>query len=283
MGNVLKIKYLGKCISAKLETVRQQWITSKEMQRWINPKMNASKLTNPNWEIQRKTHNAQPENSPALQVAEKIATAEGRSTIQLSTLRHLQTRLLTTWQCDMITWDLPMASIRRVYQHVIILTVYTIYIYIMMYMMYLYTLRPPGFPSLLTTMLGWVVWGVGVGVGGVGFQGGRNNFPRCCVLSHMLRCCYVWRWCYVVATFAGWGCYVDVPWLQRRCYVCKQSCKHCLCTEEHVPKESCKLALQIVMKQRSCRDWTDEKMALEATANQAAGHIQYVLSISACA
>ena len=67
-----------------------------------------------------KKHNAQPENSPALQVAEKIATAEGRSTIQLSTLRHLQTRLLTTWQCDMITWDLPMASIRRVYQHVII-------------------------------------------------------------------------------------------------------------------------------------------------------------------
>ena len=52
--------------------------------------------------------------------------------------------------------------------------IYTIYIYniyIMMYMMYLYTLRPPGFPSLLTTMLGWVVWGVGVGVGGWGFRG----------------------------------------------------------------------------------------------------------------
>ena len=138
---------------------------------------------------------------------------------QLSTLRHLQTRLLTTWQCDMITWDLPMASIRRVYQHVIFfyriyniyiyiyniyiyniyiyniyiytIYIYTIYIYIMMYMMYLYTLRPPGFPSLLTTMLGWVVWGVGVGVGGWGFRGAVIIFQDAAS----------WAICYDVVTF----------------------------------------------------------------------------------
>ena len=47
----------------------------------------------------------------------------------------------------------------------------------------------------------------------------------------------------------------------RRCYVftgnqdCQQSSEHCRCTEKHVPKESCKLALQIAMKQRNKLPW----------------------------
>ena len=77
----------------------------------------------------------------------------------------------------------------------------------------------------------------------------------------MLDRCYIFRavllrWCWIAATFSGWGCYVDARWLLRcqggfatlmlrRCYVftnnqdCKQSSQHCRCTENHVPKELC--------------------------------------------
>ena len=103
--------------------------------------------------------------------------------------------------------------------------------------------------------------------------------------------------------FSGWGWYVDARlsivallWgrgcrcqggvaalMLRCCYVladnqdCQQSSEHCRCTEKHVPKESCNLALQIAMKQRSCRGcrgWTDEKMA--STASQAACPYIYI-------
>ena len=101
----------------------------------------------------------------------------------------------------------------------------------------------------------------------------------------------------IVATLSGWRCYVDAGSLLRfeggvatlmldDCYVfrgatlilrfatlpqeCRQSSQHCRCKGNHVPKESCELALQIAMKQRGCRGRTDEKIALEALANQAA-------------
>ena len=59
----------------------------------------------------------------------------------------------------------------------------------------------------------------------------------------------------------------------RRCYVFthnqdfKQSSKHCRCTEEYVPKESCELALRNASKEAAVAELMCQTMALEAMAN----------------
>lgn len=73
-------------------------------------------------------------------------------------------------------------------------------------------------------------------------------------------------YCYVVRVGpTGWGCCVTAMSSGSGCYVpaiiicfqgfqdCKRSSEQCSCTEKHVPTESCELAVQIAMTQRSCR------------------------------
>ena len=125
--------------------------------------------------------------------------------------------------------------------------------------------------------LGW--GGRGWGGGVLGGVGGRSNVPRGCVLGHcVVRVGWLSIGAVVTSRFQGGvatlmldrcSCYIDARWLLRcqggfatlmlrLCYVftdnqdCKQPSKHCRRTENHVPKESCELALQIAMKQSSC-------------------------------
>ena len=199
-----------------------------------------------------------------------------------------------------------------IYTNIYIYIFVYVYIYLYMYIyiyiyLYMYIYIPSGRlvrrRSYRQCCGGFGVGGRGWGGGVLGRVGGRSNVPRGFVLGHcVVRVGWLSIGAVVTSRFQGGvatlmldrcSCYIDARWLLRcqggfatlmlrLCYVftdnqdCKHPSKHCRRTENHDPKESCELALQIAMKQSSCRGWTDEKMALEATANQGACPYVYI-------
>ena len=77
--------------------------------------------------------------------------------------------LIEQWPGKRRTWKHMCLHKHR---HMYCIYIYNIYMYIYMHVLtYYYTLRPPGSPSVLSTMLRWVWSGGGLGLEG-GFRGG---------------------------------------------------------------------------------------------------------------
>ena len=184
--------------------------------------MNASKLTNPNWEIQRKKHNAQPENSPALQSGrenrhrrrpvdhpvEHVATLADTAPHDLAMRYDHLGFTYGIYKTCVSACNFFLSYIQYIYiQYIYIQYIYTIYIYNIyiynIYIIYIYTIyiyndvydvsvypQATWFPLSVNDNVGVGLSG-GLGLGGWGFRGAVIIFQDAAS----------WAICYDVVTF----------------------------------------------------------------------------------